>query len=197
MFTRRQLIAALGFGGASLVGTGALLVHRRAAGQEPLAGPSAGARIDDGGLAAIAEFIGVLFAHKLTAEDRGELLGRLRSAMSFEPVYVGQYATLIEYIEQYARESGAAGFVAASEGQRLKVVERFMNIEPDALLPRLLAHLSTSERSYYNIRWKTIPALAMLYRRSGLPWRARGYRRWPGVPGSWSDYLQPTPTRPV
>jgi hypothetical protein len=39
------------------------------------------------------------------------------------------------------------------------------------------------------MRSTTVPDIVWLYRYSGAPWRARGYERWPGIPGDWHEYL--------
>jgi hypothetical protein len=39
------------------------------------------------------------------------------------------------------------------------------------------------------MRGSTIPSLEWLYRHSAAAWRARGYTRWPGIPGDWRETL--------
>ena len=143
----------------------------------------------EGTLDTVITFIGALFGRALSETDRTELRERLTETLSQDPGRTQDYTALAQLIDRLARDAGAAGFVMANSAQRSSIVDQIMRIDPGTLRSRLLAHLTPGRRQYYRIRSTTVPDLVWLYRYSGVPWRARGYERWPGVPGDWHEYL--------
>jgi hypothetical protein len=144
----------------------------------------------------VVEFTAALFGHNLSEEDRTELVDRLKYATSVDSSFSEDYAALERHADRQSAAQGASDFRAASDTQKQAVIDHFMNIDPYGLLPRLLSHVSKQQWQYYRVRWRTIPHLHSVYRHSGVPWRARGYRRWPGIPGQWTDYLSAGPQYP-
>ncbi|HWW19423.1 MAG TPA: hypothetical protein VNZ06_01345 [Steroidobacteraceae bacterium] len=134
-------------------------------------------------------FIGALFAHELTSEDSADLLQRLRETIELESARARDYQVLAQYLDQAAHSSGADSFAAATAALRNHILGELMRVNPGTHFAHLLSRLSAGRREYYRMRASTVPALAWLYRRSSIPWRARGYRRPPGVPDDWRDYL--------
>ena len=137
----------------------------------------------------IIAFIGALFGRPLSDTDDAELRERLAETLSQDPGRAQDYTALAQLLDRLARDAGAAGFVTANSSQRSGIVDQIMRIDPGATWSRILAHLSSGRRQYYRIRSTTVPDLVWLYRYSGVPWRARGYERWPGIPGDWHEYL--------
>jgi hypothetical protein len=93
-------------------------------------------------------------------------------------------------LDRLAHSFGSNSFAATDDARRTAIVLQIMQIDPASLRARLLAHLSPERYQRYRARLM-LPALTWLYRHSGVPWRARGYTRWPGIPGSWREYLKP------
>jgi hypothetical protein len=134
-------------------------------------------------------FIATLFGRRLTAEDHTELLDRLSYATQREPVRREYYDLLCQYLDRAARSAGFASFDAADSTGRTAIVDRIMRTDVSPLLSRLLSLVSADTHQLRRIKLAVVPQLAWLYRHSGVPWRARGYTRWPGIPGDWHEYL--------
>ncbi len=134
-------------------------------------------------------FMGTLFGRQLTADDQTELLDRLVYATQRDPSRREYYDLLWQYLNRRARSAGFANFEAADSAGRTAIVDRIMRSDVSPLLSRLLAVVSADRHQLRRIRLAVIPQLAWLYRHSGVPWRARGYTRWPGIPGDWHEYL--------
>ena len=137
----------------------------------------------------VVTFIGALFGHTLSDTDSAELRERLTETLAQEPGRAQDYAVLAHELDHLARATGAGGFVMANSAQRSSIVDEIMHIDPGTPWSRILAHLTPGRRQYYRMRSTTVPDLVWLYRYSGVPWRARGYERWPGIPGDWHEYL--------
>jgi hypothetical protein len=137
----------------------------------------------------VITFIGALFGRALSDTDSAELRERLAETLSQQPGRAQDYSVLAQQLDRLARDAGAAGFIMANTAQRGGIVDQIMHIDPGATWSRILAHLSPGRRQYYRMRSTTVPDLVWLYRYSGVPWRARGYDRWPGIPGDWHEYL--------
>jgi hypothetical protein len=148
----------------------------------------------EGTLDTVITFIGALFGRVLSDTDRTELRERLAETLSQEPGRAQDYTVLAQQLDRLARDAGAAGFVKANTAQRGSIVDQIMHIDPGTMWSRILAHLTPGRGRYYRIRSTTVPDLVWLYRYSGVPWRARGYERWPGIPGDWHEYLTPGKT---
>jgi hypothetical protein len=198
--TRRQLFTLIGF--AAVAGGAARFVlpylkgaQRIGDSRENTAAPVAGVN-DHQSLATIVKFTGGLFGHNLSEQDRQELIDRLTYATSIDASFSVDYAELARRADRLSAAQGARSFQLASDAQRQVVINHFMNIDAHGLFARLLSHVSKSQSQHYRTRWRTIPHLIFVYRHSGVPWRARGYRRWPGIPGVWTEYLSAGPQYP-
>ena len=134
-------------------------------------------------------FMGALFGRALTREDQTELRERLEYAAEHEPSRLRDYAVLASRLDQSARNSGALEFASASTGAQTQILDAMMSIRPETLRARLLSRISAPTARHYRMRSYTIPALSWLYCNSGVAWRARGYERWPGIPGNWREIL--------
>lgn len=178
------------YGAAALVAlAGAAGWFRRLHGTGAPAAPGPGVA-PPATLAPVVAFLGTLFGRELSAVDRTELSDRVAFATAATPGLGTDYDFLARHLDRFGEEAGAAGFLAASPAQREAVVERIMSIGPPSVFERVWAHLVHSRKRYYHMRFETVPQLAWLYRHSGVPWRARGYARWPGIPGEWREYTR-------
>lgn len=190
---RFLVLAAVGSAIAAVVGLGLIVTGGRLQRSSGIAGLSSttatSARDIKGTLDTVVTFIGAMFGRDLSDRDSAELLERLRQTLEQEPARAEDYMVLAQYLDRRARGAGAAGFAMANTVQRSAIVDQVMQVDPGALWSRVLSHVSSARRQYYRMRSATVPALAWLYRGSSVPWRARGYERWPGIPGDWHEYL--------
>jgi hypothetical protein len=186
--TRRGFLVA-GLGGGVL----ALLVLSRLrprflGGDPPYADPSTARE-------PLIAFMGALFGRDLTAEDHTDLSARL-ALFSTDATLGRDCVVFADHLQALARAENAHDFVSCDPAARQRIVERVMAVDPHSLSARLLAHVSAHMRDLSRMRWSTIPSLAWIYRHSAPAWRARGYSRWPGVPGDWRETLVPGPPYP-
>jgi len=185
---RRRLLIAASVGGIAL-----------AAFELGWPRPGAGIRGDEEGstgLAAAATltvlaFIGALFGRDLSAEDIDDLSDRLCFRLSADATFTNECAVLVQYLERLAREQEATTFRNCSDAQKEAIIQRITRISSKSLASRVLSRVSRTARDYYRIRQSTVWQLSWLYRQSGAAWRARGYTRWPGIPGDWREILAP------
>jgi hypothetical protein len=183
LFRRRTLLAAGAAGAlAALVSASRLHWPTRA---EARARTASGA-VREGLLA----FLGTLFGRELTAEDRADLGERL-ALLAAEPALAYDCAVLSHHLDRLAHDEGAQSFASCAADGRERVVERLMAIDPRSPRARVLEKLAVGMRDFYRMRSSTIPSLEWLYRHSAAAWRARGYTRWPGIPGDWRETLVP------
>ena len=143
----------------------------------------------------LLEFMGALFGRELTRDDRADLGERL-DLLRTEQRLAHDCDVLARCLDEAAAQRGTASFVRAGSAQQESIVNEIMEIDPKAKLSRVLMRFSRSEREYFQMRWSAVPQLIWLYRHSSVAWRARGYRRWPGVSGNWHDVLVPGPAYP-
>lgn len=140
-------------------------------------------------------FLGALFGRDLTREDRADLSERL-ALFTADPALGHGCSVLAEHLDRMARGEKARDFMSCEPDAKGRIVDRLMAIDAHSLSARLLSHVSAHLRDYYRMRWSTVPSLEWLYRHSAPAWRARGYTRWPGVPGDWRVTLVPGPPYP-
>jgi hypothetical protein len=139
----------------------------------------------------VAHFTGALFGHTLTADDEAELVDRLDFAQRADAGWRNDFAALARYVDRLARHEGAASFAVVTADQRERVLARIMTAPVDDGRSGRLALLSEDERDRRRARTDTIAFLGGLYRRSGVPWRVRGYTHWIGIPGDAREYTRP------
>lgn len=139
----------------------------------------------------VLTFIGALFGKDLSEQDLADLSDRLNYLLSSDTVLNRTSAVLVHHLDRLAIKGGATTFRSSSASQKQSIVDQIMRIDYKSNLSRLLSKLSASERDYYHMRWSVVPQLAWLYRNSAVPWRARGYARWPGIPGDWHEIVTP------
>jgi hypothetical protein len=190
--SRRRLLIVGGVGGIVLaaVGLGSLR-HRAEVGQNT---HGATGIAPDTKMTVLA-FIGALFGRELSEQDLAELSDRLNYLLSSAAMINHECAVLVQHLDGLAIQRRATTFRSSSAAQKQSIVDKIMQNDSKSMLFRLLSRLPGSERDYYQIRW-LVPQLAWLYRNSGAAWRARGYTRWPGIPGDWREILTPGPPYP-
>lgn len=184
---RRVLLmaaAAAVVAGAAVTGLG--VVRRRVNTGTPVTMTDAKA------LETVVHFIGALFGATLTDVDRTELLAALQYALVLDEVYGVGFRALVGHLNQAARAAGAADFRGTSPVQADTIVGDLMRTDGDSALLAAESVTSVDAHRVRDVVTWVVPKLEVLYRRSGVPWRARGYQRWPGVAGNWTDYLTDT-----
>jgi hypothetical protein len=135
-------------------------------------------------------FLGALFGREFSPPDAADLSERL-AAFTANDELRRDCEELAGHLDRLAAARGAPGFRACDASQQERIVGQIMAIDPKSFRARLLAKFLPERREYYRMRWSAVPALAWMYRHSGAAWRARGYSRWPGVPGDWHEVTQP------
>jgi hypothetical protein len=190
--SRRVLIVG-GIGGVVLAALGlGSLRHRAEVGQNA----SGATGVAPAAKMTVLAFIGALFGKDLSEQDLADLSERLNYLLSSAAMFNHECAVLAQHLDGLALRRGATAFRSSSAAQKQAIVDKIMQIDSKSILSRVLSRLSGSERDYYRMRWSIVPQLAWIYRNSGAAWRARGYTRWPGIPGDWRDVLAPGPPYP-
>lgn len=178
---RRRLIAGMLAAAAGGV-TGLLLRERRVAAERPASTDPAHATT------VLLAFIATLFGHELTAADREDLASRL-AALLGAPVIGADCLMLAQYLDHRGWHADGRPFAACAAPRREEIVVRVMGIDYKSMLVRLWSRISPAERAFLRMRWSAVSQLQWMYRHSSVPWRIRGYTRWPGVAGNWRDVL--------
>ena len=145
-------------------------------------------------LVVVANFAGALAGHRIAPEDVELLAARLMRIAKGSSQRAAQYAEISAFANRRARalQPGADGFAGATDDVREAVVKRVMT-EPRWPGMARLAILSDDGRTGWRMRQGVAGHLRDLYRRSPAPWKARGYRGWPGFPADRLDYTRPGP----
>ena len=154
---------------------------------EGIAASSASA--GEAALPTVVAFMSTLFGHELADSDRAELLDRLAYTVKQVPPRADEYLVFELGLDRAARDAGAENFIASSAASKAAIVDELMLIDPVALWSRVRKRLSSDYAQRCDMREKTVPALSLVYQGSGVPWRVRGYNRWPGIPGDWHEIL--------
>lgn len=183
---RRRILKIGTLGAATLAAFGFTRVNRHTA----LGGSdTAGVLMDF--TPTVLAFVGALFGKELAAGDAADLSDRLKYNFAKDDSFKRDCVFLARYVERQARERGAGALAACTDAQKDAIVDSLMHIDPQSVIARLLSRSVPSEREHYRMRASTIGRLSWIYRHSSAAWRARGYRRWPGVPGDWHEVLEP------
>jgi hypothetical protein len=100
---------------------------------------------------------------------------------------------LAQSLDSRAKEHGAVTFLSCDALGKESIVNQIMTINHRSVFARFMSRVSNDQYDYYRMRSSTVGQLAWVYKQSGVPWRRRGYARWPGVPGDWREILSPGP----
>lgn len=190
---RRRLLIVSGMGAIALAAVGLGSLRHREETAQNTSGP--GDASADAKMTALS-FIGALFGRTLSELDIADLSERLDYLLNSSAPFNHECTVLAHYLDGLARERHASTFSSSSTAQKHSIVDALMRIDSKSILSRALARLSASARDHYRMRWSIVPQLEWIYRNSGAAWRARGYTRWPGIPGDWHDVLTPGPPYP-
>lgn len=137
----------------------------------------------------VVTFIGDLHGRPLTDTDTAELRDRLEFSIEAEPSRWLEYRQLIDWLDARCRAQGVGQYGGAGAASRARAITELMAIDPYSRTANALSRVSKRAARVYSLRRDTVHELVWLYNNSGVPWRARGYRRWPGIPGDWREVL--------
>ena len=145
-------------------------------------------------LIVVANVAGALAGHRVDPEDIDLLATRMMRIAKGSRQRAAQYAEVAAFADRQARalQAGAAGFVDATDEAREAIIESAM-VTPRWRGMARLALLTDDGRTRFRMRQGIAVHLRDLYRRSPAPWKARGYRGWPGFPADRLDYTRPGP----
>lgn len=190
-WTRRSFIA-LGVAGLSAVaGTAGWRRWRTIGSSRHVPGPATDGALGAATQDTVVQFLGAQFGVSLTDADVHDLAGRLDFAVRHDSGWLAEYEWLAHYLDELAQDAGQRAFVAAPEDVRDAVMREAIGIGVPGRTQRLRAFFSLHGRQRLRMRRSTLPQLRRLYRRSGVPWRQRGYTSWPGRPDDRLAYTRP------
>ena len=138
----------------------------------------------------VVAFIAAFFGVTLDEIDRVDLKRRLSFAVRRDNGWRVEYRSLAGFADQLARQFSGTVFTQANDDIRERVIHEIALTRRAKLRNRIHAFVSSSGRDFLRMQQSTIPHLLILYRRSGVPWRRRGYVTWPGVGGDMLAYTQ-------
>ncbi len=192
VLSRRRLLAAGAMGlGLAVLGFRLLPRHSQESSRLKNAGQlSAQAQLT------VLVFVGALFGTQLLQQDLSDLSDRLNYRLKPDSVFRHECTVLTQYLDSLAKEHGAVAFLSCDAMRKESIVNQIMTINHRSVLARFQSRVSNYQYDYYQMRSSTVGQLAWLYRQSGVPWRRRGYARWPGVPGDWREIMSPGPPYP-
>lgn len=183
---RRRVLNLGTLSAASLVALGLTRLPRHTA-----MGRDGGPLLSGDATPTVLAFMGALFGRVLSARDAADLSDRLNYGFARSKAFTEDCGVLARFLDKSARERGAPSFESCDAAQKDSIVGDLMRIDARSAIARLLSRSAPSERAYYRMRSSTVGRLAWIYRHSSAAWRARGYRRWPGVAGNWHEVLEP------
>lgn len=141
----------------------------------------------------ISLFVGALFGHHLSQDNLLDIVNRVNFSVVEDNGWRDEFSWLSSRLDSMAAQHGATNFRTSSTSQWEEIVTKIMEKIPPRE-SRILALFSEQERKRRRMMKSTIPQLVRIYKFSGVPWRYRGYKSWPGVPGDMLEYTKPGPT---
>jgi len=188
--SRRGLLG-LGAAGAAILGLMGARNRWRTIGNLRHQSSSTGAsEFNDTIVVTITSFLGAVFGIAMTEDDRADLQGRLRYALTHDDSWLDEYGWLAAHVNDAARALGANSFAEASVAVQTQVVESAFAMDLDRRGQRMRAFFRPDGRKLLRMRRSTLQHLVRLYRYSGVPWRHRGYSSWPGVAADQLAYTR-------
>ena len=190
-FTRRRffLIAGLGI---SAVGLNIAAIRWRNSSSKRLrhvAGNEDFSDFDTRILENIILFFAVLFGISFNDTDKSELLHRLTFSTQFDNNWREDYREFTEYLDNLAKSKESKSFSNAPKKLQTDIVSIVISKpNPWSRQRRVRAFLGYEDKTLRKIKVSTVPHLVRLYTMSGVPWRHRGYKSWPGVAGDTFSY---------
>ncbi len=185
-FLAGGLALAGGVGGVFLLDRGARhfrsgVLHRPG---PPLAEPPSAQT-----LATLTAYLGAYFGRILSKQDIAELSDRLTFAATRDSGWAAEYATAAALLDDAAADRGARAYISADQATQVAIIE---NLREPVRGPLANLRLGASDAvlARERMRVSTSRHLVRLYRRSGVPWRKRGFATWPGTPDQMPAYLR-------
>jgi hypothetical protein len=152
--------------------------------------PGIPGRLDTHVVETLASLLAAWFGVRIEGADSRDLRDRFEFAVNEDGGWLDEYVWLAQFLDRQARAANAASFKAASTAVRVRIIR--LTKAPDPVPGvRFRRLLSSDYRGLIRARRSTLRHLQELYLHSGVPWRRRGYTRWPGVPGDTYSYTQP------
>jgi hypothetical protein len=161
--------------------------------QEHHKGPPDHSPVDAAVVERVALFSGALCGHRLRDQALHDLSQSVEFMAQADSGWRPDFVQLAAYVDRRARALGAAGFKAADDDVRERIVDEIMRTQTDSRRSAFLALVSADERMRRFARGSVVDKLARAYRTSGAAWRRRGYTRWPGVAGDPREYTREGP----
>ncbi len=146
---------------------------------------------DEHVLQTVTEFTGALSGVSLTDDDRKDLHGRFSYAARKDSGWRNEYRWLSAYLDSLAEEAKGTSFVELASEQKEQIMRLALAIGESSRAQRFHAFLRADGRKLLRMRKSTFPHLMYVYQNSGVPWRHRGYKSWPGRPGDRLAYTRP------
>ena len=137
-----------------------------------------------------ALFVGAAYGRQFNEVDNKELLGRLHTLVTQDDAWRPRLSWFSAFLDELAIAANEKSFAELSIDERETVVNGVLAHSIDSRRSKVLAFFSADERVRRLSHRATIPRLQRIYLTSGIPWRARGYSRWPGVPGDAREYTR-------
>ncbi len=197
MLTRRQFIA-LGIATLMLGGLGASLPKLRRYRTQMLkvrhqVGPRDETPIDPVMMRTLVAFTGALYGVSLGEADRDELTQRVEYTAIEDSGWRPEFMWLTKYADSRANALAGKRFLDSSPEDQDRLIQSMMSEPVRGRRQQMVAMVSEQERQRRRFRISTVRQVRRIYQTSGVPWRRRGYRSWPGVPGDPRAYARPGP----
>jgi hypothetical protein len=142
-------------------------------------------------LRTVTEFTAAIFGVTLSDDDRKDLGGRFSYAARKDSGWRNEYRWLSAYLDSLAEDAGLTLFVDVPSEQKEQIMRLALAIDESSRAQRFHAFLRADGKKLMRMRKSTFPHLAYVYQHSGVPWRHRGYKSWPGRPGDRLAYTRP------
>lgn len=162
-------------------------IARLSTGHRP--GTQNGSTIDEKAINTVVIFVGALFGQRLQPPDKLELEERLKYAAEADSGWMDEYSWLGNHIIRKVEDLSLPAPENCSSDELAQLVAGVLGSPPSSKLSKLLAFVSEEERFRRRMMTSTTRHLVRIYRRSGVQWRRRGYKSWPGVPGDPLSYM--------
>jgi hypothetical protein len=146
---------------------------------------------DEHVLKTVMEFTGAIFGVVLSDHDRRDLFDRFSFAARHDSGWRAEYRWLTDYLDTLADDAEGTSYADLPPEAKERIMRNALAIGETSRAQRFHAFLRPGGRKLLRMRRSTFPHLRRVYRNSGVPWRHRGYRSWPGRPGDRLAYTRP------
>jgi len=160
--------------------------------RRPRGGPTKD-RLESDTTAGLLAVLSTYVGKSLSDIDKSDLSSRLDFLTRENSGWLNQTRMLMARLDAIAQSAGATSFLAADKNQQTESVRQLESLRSDLRALRIRSIVSDTARDDLMILTHTIGKLRRLYSLSGVPWRAHGYKSWPGMPGDPRAYTQAGP----